>query len=351
MIVPFFISHQGCPHCCVFCDQRTISGTEGALPSNDEIIATIADWRAFSPGEPVEVAFFGGTFTSIPVKEQERLLSVLQPLIRSKEVLSIRVSTRPDALDEEIIRFLQDRGVITVELGVQSLDDRVLERSGRGHTAADAREVCALLTTAGMRFGIQLMPGLPASSRDSDMASLMAAISLAPSFLRIYPAVVISGTELEMLYREGSYNPLSLEDAVNLCGAMLLAAMRHKVPVIRIGLQATDSLSGEGTVVAGPYHPAFRQLVESELCYGLFSRLLCGLKRGASVRVRCAPSRVSDVTGQRRANLSRISASAGVIIERVIPDSSLSPEEFIVETAAGEHRGNLLHDIEGEIYV
>lgn len=335
----------------MFCDQRAISGNSGAIPSAEEIIATIADWRASSPGEPVEVAFFGGTFTSIPVEEQQRLLSVLQPLVRSKEVDSIRVSTRPDALDEGIISFLQDRGVATVELGVQSLDDRVLEQSGRGHTADDARHACALLTRAGMAFGIQLMPGLPSSTRGSDMASLKEAISLAPSFLRIYPAVVISGTELERRYREGSYAPLSLDEAVKLCGTMLLATIRHKVPVIRMGLQATDSLSGEGKVVAGPYHPAFRQLVESELCYELLSGLVSGVERGTAAKFRCAPSRVSDVIGQRRSNLLRISAATGVTVDRVIPDSSLSPEEFIVETAAGERRGNLLHDSEKEFYV
>jgi histone acetyltransferase (RNA polymerase elongator complex component) len=320
------------------------------LPSDGEIIATIADWRFSSPGEPVEVAFFGGTFTSIPHEEQKRLLSVLQPLIRSGEVGSVRISTRPDALDREIIRFLQDCGVTTVELGVQSLDDRVLEQSGRGHTAADAVCACTLLNMAGMRFGIQLMPGLPSSTRESDMASLISAISLAPLFLRIYPAVVISGTELEQRYREGAYAPLSLADAVNLCGSMLLTAMRHKIPVIRMGLQPTDSLSCEGKVVAGPYHPAFRQLVESELCCEVIVRLVSGLERGTYATVRCAPSRVSDVIGQRRSNLSRISAAIGVVIDRVIPDTTLSKEEFIVETAAKELRGNLLHDIEGEFY-
>lgn len=351
MIVPFFISHQGCHHCCVFCDQRTISGSRGELPSEEEILATIEEWRASSPKEPVEVAFFGGTFTSLPFEDQERLLLPLQPLLESGVVSSVRVSTRPDAVNEAIIRFLRDRGVTTVELGVQSLDDRVLELSGRGHTAGASRNACCLLADAGMRFGIQLMPGLPGSSREADLASLEEAIASAPSFLRIYPAVVISGTGLERMYLRGEYRPLQLSEAVELCAAMLLKAMRHGVQVIRIGLQATDSISSEGTVVAGPYHPAFRQLVESELCYGILSRLVTGLEKGANVRVRCTPSRVSDVIGQLRANLARIEDATGITIEKVVPDTGLSPEELVVETAAGERRGNLLHNVERELYV
>lgn len=321
------------------------------MPTGDEILSTIADWRASSPGEPMEVAFYGGTFTGIPVEEQDRMLSLLQPLISSGEVVSVRVSTRPDAIDSDVISFLRNRGVTTVELGVQSLDDAVLGLAGRGHTADDVRRACDCLNSAGMRFCIQLMPGLPGATRESDIASLVEALSLAPSFLRIYPALVIAGTEMERLYRDGAYHPLSLEGAVRLCAGMLLAAMRKGIPVVRIGLQATDSLECEGTVVAGPYHPAFRQLVESRLCYTMLSRLVAGLERGSAVRVRCAPSRVSDVTGQRRSNLLNLSVSAGVTVEKVIHDTTLSPEEFVVETAAGERRGNLLHDIGEELYV
>ncbi len=318
----------------------------GGLPSPSEILSTIDAFRLTSPGDTIEVAFYGGTFTSLLRKEQGALLAPLQPFIHAGGIESVRVSTRPDAIDDETVVFLRNHGVRTVELGAQSMDDAVLEQSGRGHTADDVRSAAAVLRRAGMTVGIQLMPGLPCSSPRNDLSSLSEALKLAPDFLRIYPTVVLSGTDLEQLYLKGSYRPLSLDEAVKLCGAMLHRSMRAKIPVIRMGLQATDPLSEAGNIVAGPYHPAFRQLVESEICLSLLQGLAAGIQRNASAVVRCAPSRVSDVIGQRRTNLERLFAATGVTIERVESDKRLSPMDFILVTENGEFQGNLLFEYE-----
>lgn len=345
MIVPFFISHLGCPHQCIFCDQKGITGTAQPLPSAETIVSTITGFRTTAPDKAVEVAFFGGTFTMLPRADQERLLDPLQPMITTGAVSSVRVSTRPDAIDGDVADFLLRHGVRVVELGVQSLDDRVLAASGRGHTSGDVRRAVGILRNAGLSVGIQLMPGLPSASTQSDLHSLDGALHLSPDFLRIYPALVLAGTGLAKLYESGDYQPLSLEGAVRLCAAMLHRCMKRGVPVVRIGLQANDSLDNHGTVVAGPYHPAFRQLVESELCYDLVFRLANGLLPGTKCTIRCAPSRVSDVVGQRRTNLKKL-AGAGVSVERIEADPRLSPHDFILLFPAAERRGNLLNDLE-----
>lgn len=346
VIVPFFISHQGCPHQCVFCNQVKISGAGERLPSETEILARIAAYRDSAGTGPVEVAFYGGTFTNLPVEDQERLLRPLQPLSASGEVVSIRVSTRPDSVDSGIAQFLAGMGVRTVELGAQSMDDEVLALAGRGHTAADTAEACRELRLNGLAVGMQLMPGLPGETTDKALASLEQALALRPDFIRIYPALVIAGTGLEKLYRSGDYAPLSLEDAVALCREMLHRALKAGIRVTRIGLQTTAELERCGTVLAGPYHPAFRQLVEADLCYDLLSRLIRGSRDVSPVTVYCAPSRISDITGQKRGNIHRLAREQGVKVEAVRGDATLSPMEIVIDSGQGTRRGNILKDLE-----
>jgi histone acetyltransferase (RNA polymerase elongator complex component) len=197
-----------------------------------------------------------------------------------------------------------------------------------------------------MKVGIQLMPGLPGSTVLNDLASFDGVLLLVPDFIRIYPTLVLSGTSLEQLYLQGAYKPLSMDEAVKLCGTMLHRAMLVGVPVIRMGLQATDELSKKETIITGPYHPAFRQLVESELCFSLLCRLADGIKRDTIAVVHCAPSRVSDVAGQRRVNLKRFFDATGIMIERIESDKELSPLDFVLLTEHGERKGNLLLDYE-----
>lgn len=341
IIVPFFISHQGCPHQCVFCDQTRIAGATGELPDGETMRSRIAAYRGTAGGNPVEVAFFGGSFTALSPVDQERLLGPLQPLRERGEVSDIRISTRPDAVDGGNLVWLRRMGVDTVELGIQSMDDAVLEKAGRGHTAAQVVTACRLVKEEGLTLGAQLMPGLPGDTPATSLASLRRVLDLAPDFLRIYPTLVIAGTRLADFHRAGEYVPLSLAAAVSLCKQLLHAALVAGVPVVRIGLQPTAELESEGSVVAGPYHPAFRQLVEGELCLDLARKLAIDLPRGSDVTIFCAPSRVADVAGQRRQNV-RALRREGVHVASIIADADLSPLELRVEAGSVRRRGNLL---------
>lgn len=342
LIVPFFIAHQGCPHQCVFCNQLKISGGSETVPTPAELLDKIAAFRSYAKGRAMEAAFFGGTFTALPVSLQEQLLLPLQPLLAAGVLSSVRVSTRPDAVDHRTAEFLREMGVRTVELGVQSMDDDVLSRAGRGHTARDAETACRLLVTAGFGVGVQLMTGLPGDTAETALVTLRQTLALKPDFLRIYPTLVIAGTELERMYLRGEYLPLGLSEAVALCKVMLHRTLRASVPVVRIGLQPTDELQSGGAVVAGPFHPAFRQLVEGELFFDLLVSLSAGLPSRHPITLFCAPARLSDLAGQRRANILRFRREREIEVAAVKPDPRLSPMELRVEAANFELVGSLL---------
>ena len=318
------------------------------MPTPGEMLSRIAAYRGTAGERDIEVAFFGGTFTSLPFRLQERLLAPLQPLLEKGDLVAVRVSTRPDAVDQNSAEFLMARGVRTVELGIQSLDDTVLALAGRGHSAQDAENACRILSGAGFRVGLQLMPGLPGDSPAKALATLRRAIGLGPCFLRIYPALVIAGTGLERLYRAGDYTPMSLPEAVSLCKVMLHEALRASVPVVRIGLQATEELQLQpgGAVIAGPYHPAFRQLVEAELFFDLMTKLATEFLPNHKVILSSAPSRVSDVAGQRRANVRRLRRTQGVEIAAIKTDPCLSPLELRMEADNLVRMGNMLLDLD-----
>ena len=341
LVVPFFIPHLGCPHRCVFCDQEKIAGARGILPTGAEMLEKIALYTRSSLGREVEAAFFGGTFTALPKADQEQLLGALQPLLASGEIRSLRLSTRPDAINSETACFLKEMGVGTVELGVQSMDEEVLRLSGRGHSAADADRAVRELQLAGLFVGVQLMPGLPGDSPERSLASLDRVLSLRPSFLRIYPTLVISGTELAAMYLAGNYAPHSLDQAVSLCGRMLLAARRASVPVIRMGLQPTAELESPGVLLAGPHHPAFGQLVESELCFDLMSAMLAEIPRGSRVSFGAPSGRVSDLVGQKRRNLARLSERFDAQVVAVREDAELAPGAISLEWEGGTRRADL----------
>jgi histone acetyltransferase (RNA polymerase elongator complex component) len=258
------------------------------------------------------------------------------------EVSAIRLSTRPDALNPSAIELLREFRVSLVELGVQSMDDAVLAAAGRGHTSADTVRAFSLLHDAGIAVGAQLMPGLPGDSPAGAIRSLHQVLALKPACLRVYPTVVVEGTELAARFRRGEYVPLPLKDAVALSARLLHAALRAGIPVIRMGLQATVSLTGPDGVVAGPSHPAFRHLVESELAYDLLRHLT----RGAAgpVTVTAHPARVSAVTGQNNANRNRL-GERGILLHKVLPDVTLSPHELAVTIAGVTRKGNIVTDL------
>ncbi len=300
-ILPVFVPHLGCPHACVFCDQRRISGA-AAAPAPEEVDRRI---REAEGREPLEVAFYGGSFTAVDRALQDALLGAVAPHLRSGRVSSIRVSTRPDCVDGEILRRLFGAGVRTVELGAQSTCDEVLALAGRGHTAEDVRHGAEAVKDAGMALILQMMTGLPGSSAERDRKTAEDLIGMRPDGVRIYPTVVVRGTELEDLWRSGRYRPQTAEEAAELCAELWEAFSRAGIPVIRCGLNPTEELSG-GAALAGPYHPAFGELVQSAR-YRMLAAPLLEPRRGRDAVLEVARGQRSAATGQHRENLVRLS--------------------------------------------
>ncbi len=295
-IFPIFIPNAGCPGGCVYCDQRLNSGVVQA-PTPDEVSRLL---KQLLPAEGLDqVAFYGGSFTALPEILQDEYLATVRPFIASGQVGGIRLSTRPDRINRECAVRLQYFGVETVELGCQSFSETVLQASGRACTVAAHATAINLLRDAGLKVGIQLMPGLPGATDGEACESLHKALQLMPDFLRIYPTVVLSGTQLAKDWRNGRYLPMSLEHAVEVCADMALISHAAGVPILRFGLQASAELDS-GAVLAGPYHPAFGALVQS--C--LWSRAIMQLTEEVnSFVVQVHPRDLSAVVGQRRSNL------------------------------------------------
>ena len=342
--IPFFISHQGCPHTCVFCDQRLISGAEGALPTTGQIQERIELWRATSENRPLEVAFFGGTFTALPKETQAKLLMPLQPLLDNGTLASVRISTRPDCIDAEQVAWLSKLGVRTIELGVQSMDDAVLASSGRGHLASASLSAIGCIKKLGVNLGVQLMPGLPGDTPVSSLHSLEQVIAAGADFLRIYPTVVLRGTELARRYLSGDFIPLSLGRGVSLCKLLLQRAMQAGVPVIRIGLQAEKGLDAEH-VLAGCWHPALGQLVRSQMYSDLLWRFI---PSGRSVTVSCHPTRLSDLVGMNRSNL--LSQTGRGVQTKVALDATLHKEELKIKIEDKTAIYSIINDITYSIH-
>jgi len=261
--------------------------------------------RTQKSSSAVEVAFYGGTFTALPLDQQRGYLDTVQPFIRDNRVRAIRISTRPDCISTTVLDVLKAHTVATVELGVQSMDDAVLALAGRGHTAADTRAAAATLKAAGFQIGMQLMPGLPGDSRATFMRTIAAVCELQPDFVRLYPALVIADTPLADRFLNGRYTPLELDEAVSLCRDAHRELEQGGVKVIRMGLQANNELNKAGTVLAGPYHPAFRQLVDSAIMLDNMRNALLTRTGTSKSAVFCVnPRDLSAAAGQHRTNIT-----------------------------------------------
>ncbi len=307
LIIPIFLAHEGCPFRCIFCNQQSISGRSTPPTNEAEVRETIRTWleqcRPDNRGD-VQVAFYGGSFTGLPRQRQEALLVAVAPFIDQGLVHAIRLSTRPDYIDQPRLELLIRHRVSIVELGVQSCDDRVLMRSGRGHNRADIQRAAGLVRQSGLRLGIQLMTGLPGDTFTSLRATVAEVIRLQPEFVRIYPVVVLRGSALEALYRRGKYHPLSLGKAVLLTAWMKKRFDGHGIGVVRMGLQPTPELTR--SLVAGPFHPAFGELVKSRLMLGQVRRTLAAVPAGTAVRLMISDRDQSLFRGQNKANIRRL---------------------------------------------
>ena len=306
-IIPVFVPHWGCPHACVFCNQRSITGQRKNATAED-VQQAIMTAAAFLPkGEKRQLAFYGGSFTAIPAKEQEVLLEAAQPYLARGEISSIRLSTRPDAIDEETLARLRRFGVETVELGAQSMDEEVLRLAGRGHTAADVERASRLIREAGFSLVLQMMTGLPGDTPEKDLETARRLIACKPDGVRIYPTVIVRGTALYELWRAGKYREHTVEDAVEICARLLPLFERAGIEVLRVGLNPTEELSG-GEAADGAYHPALGELVRSRIYRSRAEELLAGIAPGSRVTLTVGKGKTSQMTGQHRQNLDHLKA-------------------------------------------
>jgi len=257
-----------------------------------------------SPQE-VEIAFYGGSFTALPVGRQEDLLEAARPFIISNPRSSIRISTRPDCIDSATVERLKKHGVRTVELGAQSMCDDVLNESKRGHLASDVALAAGVIKSADLSLILQMMTGLPGDTREKSIFTAKSFVCLKPDGVRIYPAVIVSGTELYDMWLRGEYNEHSTEDAVKLCVELCAIFEEAGIPVIRLGLNPSEALSAGGAV-AGAYHPAFGELVYSSIFYKRAAALLEGIAPGSDVTITVSKSKVSMMTGHRRQNVTKL---------------------------------------------
>ena len=326
MIIPFFLMNRGCPHRCLFCNEFL---TAGHLPESITEAAFVKTVRAHlgSAGRkrsPVQIAFYGGTFTGMKQKEQQRLLGLAAPFLREGIVDGIRLSTRPDEIGREELDLLKAFGVTTIEVGAQSLDDEVLLHTRRGHTSADTVHALILLRERGFKTGIHLMAGLPGDNRDRFRQTISRVIDIRPDTVRIHPTIVLSDTALAAAFRKGRYLPLTLAEAVVQCKDALRELTAARIPVIRLGLQTTRELEEPGAVVAGPFHPAFRSLVESSLLQEMAAALLAAAGSGEkTASFILAPADLSTFHGERRGNIVSLKERFGLTDIRLAVDPTL----------------------------
>ena len=299
--IAIFVPHSGCPNACSFCNQRTISGTLKA-PTPEEVgkICEEAFEKNTVDPENTQIAFFGGSFTAIDRDTMVSLLEAAYPYVKSKKVSGIRVSTRPDAIDAEILDILKKYGVDSIELGIQSMRDEVLLKNRRGHSSEDVRKSAAMIKSYGFEFGAQMMTGLYGDDDEGAVYTAKEIVKLNPDTVRIYPTVVLKGTELERLAERGEYEPKGVEESVKLCVKLIKIFRKENVRIIRVGLHASDNVEGEA--VGGAYHPAFHELCEAEIMREKIADELLKYEKG-KYDVFVNPKDVSKTVGQKRKNI------------------------------------------------
>ncbi len=311
-IIPIFVPHLGCPNDCIFCNQKSISGQKSNMTKEKakEIIENYLK-SIDKENAQIEIAFFGESFTAIEEERQEGLLQVASEFVKSGQVSSIRVSTRPDAIDKNILKRLKKYKVKTIELGVQSSNNYILKRINRGHTFEDVKRAAKLIRWNGFRLGVQMMVGLPESTTIDEINTAKELIKLKPKMVRIYPVLVIKNTPLEKELEKGTYKPLTVVQAVEVCKEIVRLFHDKNIDIIRIGLQPTDEISEPGSekseVVAGPYHPAFRQLVESAMWYDAIVEKIKRLNvKVKEVEVTVNPVDANNVIGHKKENVKNL---------------------------------------------
>ncbi|MDD4503865.1 MAG: radical SAM protein [Clostridiaceae bacterium] len=331
-IIPIFVPHKGCPHNCIFCNQKKITGQIEEVTAR-EVKVKIEEYLITLPkeGSHIEVAFYGGSFTAIPLDYQKQLLEAAFSYVEEGRISNIRVSTRPDCIDVKILENLKRYGVTIVELGVQSMDEAVLKLCNRGHTPKDVVDAVRLLKEFGFSVGVQMMIGLPGDSEEKALLTAKELIGLKPDIARIYPALVIKNTYMEEMYLRGEYKPLSLEEAVEESKKLLILFEGNGINVIRIGLQPTENILLGKDVVAGPFHPAIRQLVESSVYRDIIVLLLKkagGKHRKIALKVN--PKNISEMVGNKKNNINFIKSKFLIDNIEIVQDESVEAGTIVL---------------------
>ena len=333
-IVPVFIPHSGCPHQCAFCNQKVITGQAAGKISMTTVHEQIDRFLAFphDRNRTVQISFYGGNFLGLPGKTIRSLLDLANGIVKQGHADGIRFSTRPDTVSSQTLALIREYPVQTVEIGVQSMHNTVLAKTRRGHTASDTEKAVKRLAQTPYEIGLQMMTGLPG---DNDAATWMTARRLAeftPAFVRIYPALVLKGSPMAAWYASGEFIPLSLDEAVERVKGLYLFFQEKAIPVIRMGLQASDELDAEQTVLAGPYHPAFGHLVLSSIWLDKASELLGEKKMHKNKAVfYVRPENISKLRGQRNANIRKLMQQFHLKAIDVKPDENMAEEDIHIE--------------------
>ncbi len=299
--ISIFVPHAGCPHQCSFCNQKTISGTKHQPTANDVHRICTQAMEEVKDRKNCEIAFFGGSFTAIEKNYMISLLNAAKYYIGSDGFKGIRISTRPDFIDREILDILKLYGVTSIELGAQSMQNNVLESNDRGHTAEDVYKACELIREYGFELGLQMMVGLYKSSKNDELETMNKIIGIHPDTVRIYPVVVLKGTKLADLYESGEYTLMPFETVAELCAGMLSEFHSQRIEVIKCGLHASDGV--EGDMVAGYYHPAFKELCEGLIYRMMIQKLLNSKTFLKSLVIAVNPSCVSKALGHKKSNV------------------------------------------------
>ncbi len=319
--IPIFVPHEGCPFDCIFCNQRKITGQDTNATREDVFKIIEEHLKTLPDGEKyVEAAFFGGSFTGISAQKQCELLGAAKEFVDQGKIQGIRLSTRPDYISEEILSRLKSYGVTTIELGVQSMDNEVLKKVSRGHTKEDVICASKLIKSYGFRLGLQMMTGLLGDTPEKTIETARQIIEQRPEFVRIYPTLVLKDTKLEALYKQGKYLPQTVEEAVSLCKELIKMFKAADIEVIRVALVTTEEISDGGAVVAGPFHPAFRELAEGEIYY---DEMVAIIEKDPTSRTFLVnPSEISKAVGNKKRNILRIKEKYGFLV-KVKPDDTI----------------------------
>ena len=319
--ISIFVPHVGCQHTCSFCNQRTITGVE-QIPNADDVretctqaLSEVADYKS------TEIAFFGGSFTAIPRDYMLELLNAAFEFVGNDKFGGIRISTRPDCIDEDILALLKAHGVTAIELGAQSMSDKVLKANERGHTSDDVIRASELIKQNGFELGLQMMTGLYQSSSADDIYTMQEIIKLKPKTVRIYPVAVLKGTKLASLYQSGEYKLVSFDEMVKLCVEMLKAFHNAEIDVIRCGLHSSETV--EQDIVAGFYHPAFREICISQLFRYAIEKYA---DKSIKTEVYVSGSSISTAVGHKKANKQYFEENGYIIDFKV--DNTLEKDEI-----------------------